>query len=300
MSRHAMSHRAASRKRSVLSRRALLGALPAAYAALSFRPLSPSAGASAGSGSGSAASGSAKGVSVTPFDGASRAVSDVGASWYYTWSSSTGDVAEPDGAEFVPMIWGADMVTERDLGSAKREGKQLLAFNEPDLPAQANMSVDDALSLWPRLQKTGLRMGAPAVASEADRKGGWLDRFLSGAADRHHTIDFIPVHWYGGDFGSGAADQLKEYLTAVHRRYGKPLWLTEYALIDFSGEEPRYPSEQEQIRFVRAAGKMLGDLSFVERHAWFTLSTKASKTGLYDDNERNATGTAYRETLNGR
>jgi len=272
--------------------------VPAACAGLALGPLALSAGASPDTARQQGAGGkdaAAKGVSVTDFDGATEAITDVGASWYYTWAASTGGTAKPGDCEFVPMIWGADKVTDEELGTAKKEGKQLLGFNEPDLPSQANMSVEDALGLWPRLQDTGLRMGAPAVASQADRKGSWLDRFLSGAADRGYRIDFIPLHWYGADFGSGAAGQLESYLKAVHDRYRKPVWLTEYALIDFSGDQPRYPSEQQQVDFVRAAGKMLRGLDFVERYAWFTLSKKASPTGLYDGNQRNATGTAYRD-----
>ena len=38
---------------------------------------------------------------------------------------------------------------------------------EPDVLAQANMSVDAALTAWPRLQDTGLTLGAPAVAVAA-------------------------------------------------------------------------------------------------------------------------------------
>lgn len=238
---------------------------------------------------------SAKGVGATPGSGVTQALKDSGASWYYNWSSTTGPIAKPTDIEYVPMIWGADAVTDTVLDQASKEGKALLGFNEPDLPTQANMTPEQALDLWPRLQSTGLRMGAPAVASGGDDTGGWLDRFMRGASERGLRVDFIPVHWFGGDFGPDAANQLRRYLQAVHDRYQKPIWLTEYGLIDYSQETPRYPNQQQQADFIKASSTMLNGLGFVERYAWFALSTATSPTGLYDGESANASGRIYRE-----
>ena len=235
-----------------------------------------------------------KGVSALNVDGVTAALADVRAGWYYTWSSNTQGIAAPAGVEFVPMIWGAGSVTDAELNQAKALGTTLLGFNEPDMAGQANMTVEQALDLWPRLQTTGMRLGAPAVAFGGDRPGGWLDRFMSGAAARGYRVDFIPLHWYGSDFSSAATNQLRGYLQAVYDRYHKPVWLTEYALIDFSGPVPRYPSQAEQADFVRNSTAMLQGLPFVERYAWFTLSTSTSPTGLYTGSTANASGAAYR------
>ncbi|MFJ5301721.1 glycosyl hydrolase [Streptomyces sp. NPDC088350] len=237
-----------------------------------------------------------KGVSLNAVDGASQALADSGASWYFNWASSTGAVTKPDGVDFVPMIWGPGSVTDAELGAAVQNGsKELLGFNEPDNAGQSNMTPEQALDLWPRLESTGLRLGAPAVASGAADDGGWLDRFMKGAGDRGLRVDFIPVHWYGSDFGPDAANQLRGYLQAVWDRYHKPVWLTEYGLIDFSQGTPRYPSEQEQTDFIRSSTQMLDSLSFVERYAWFTLSTQTSPTGLYDGTTANASGRVYHD-----
>ncbi|WP_028809560.1 glycosyl hydrolase [Streptomyces sp. 351MFTsu5.1] len=237
-----------------------------------------------------------KGVSLNPVDGASEALAASGASWYLNWASSTGAVTKPDGVDYVPMIWGPGSVTDAELSAATQGGtKELLGFNEPDNPKQANMTPEQALDLWPRLEATGLRLGAPAVAAGADLDGGWLDRFMKGAADRNLRVDFIPLHWYGSDFGPDAPDQLRGYLQAVWDRYHKPVWLTEYGLIDFSQDTPRYPGEQEQTDFIKSSTRMLDSLGFVERYAWFTLSTVTSPTGLYDGTTANAGGRAYQD-----
>ncbi|WP_329181680.1 glycoside hydrolase family protein [Streptomyces sp. NBC_01477] len=240
------------------------------------------------------ASGTRKGISVTSVSGAAQALADVGAHWFYNWSATPAGVAQPPGVEFVPMIWGAGSVTDANLAQAAQHGTELLGFNEPDLGGQANMSVQQALDLWPRLQSTGLRLGAPAVAYGGDTPGGWLDQFMSGAASRGYRVDFIPLHWYGGDFSSAAAGELRSYLQNVHNRYHKPIWLTEYALTDYSTSTPRYPTGQQQADFINAANTMLNGLSFVEKSAWFTLSAASSPTGLYNGTTPNAAGVAYR------
>ncbi|MGC2999859.1 glycoside hydrolase family protein [Streptomyces sp. G35A] len=199
--------------------------------------------------------------------------------WYYTWSTGHPGITASGGADFVPMIWGADGVTPRALAEAKAAGPYLLGFNEPDFGSQANMSVEQALDLWPRLESTGSVLGSPAVAHSGDRPGGWLDRFMTGAEQRGHRVDFIALHWYGADFRTEAAvEQLRGYLDAVHERYGKPIWLTEFALIDFS-RGTRYPTDEEQAAFLASATKMLAGLPYLQRYAWFGLGTDESGPG---------------------
>ncbi|MEU6065443.1 glycoside hydrolase family protein [Streptomyces sp. NPDC047082] len=237
-----------------------------------------------------------KGISAWEFQGVNKALADVKAGWFYTWSSGKGRIKPPRGVEFVPMIHDADSVTGAELDRAKKQGSTLLGFNEPDRPDQAHMTVHRALELWPRLQSTNMRLGAPAVATGGDVTGGWLDRFMKGAAARHYRVDFIPLHWYGADFNARrATGQLRSYLQAVHQRYKKPIWLTEYALTDFSSGTPRYPTKAQQAAFVKKSSAMLQQLPYVKRYAWFTLSTnRGDETGLYHGAKANRVGAAYR------
>jgi RNA polymerase sigma factor (sigma-70 family) len=227
------------------------------------------------------ASSSRKGVGVWSFDGVNTALAESGASWYYTWSTTHSGISGPG---FVPMIWGSGSVTSAALAQARQAGPYLLGFNEPDMGGQSNMTVDQALSLWPKLESAGKVLGSPAVAYGGDTPGGWLDRFMTGAKQKGYRVDFIALHWYGGDFTtSDAVAQLRSYLEAVHNRYGKPIWLTEFALTDFSTGTARYPSDAQQAAFLTAATKMLDGLPYVQRYAWFGLPAKdgAPSTGLF-------------------
>jgi hypothetical protein len=103
------------------------------------------------------------------------------------------------------------------------------------------------------------------------------------------------VHWYGSDFRPGpAVDHLRGYLQAVHDRYHLPIWLTEYALISFSGGT-RYPAQDQQAAFVTRSAAMLDALPYVERYAWFGLAASGSPVGtaLFQNGQATPMGVAY-------
>jgi hypothetical protein len=240
--------------------------------------------------------GSKKGVSTYDFAGNEQALKNVRVSWYYNWSPNRTKTGSDPGVEFVPMIWGTANVNAATLNAVKSQGTHLLGFNEPDFKDQSNITPEKALELWPQLQNTGLRLGSPSVAFGGDRAGGWLDTFMSGAQQRGYRVDFITLHWYGGDFSSAAVGQLRGYIEAVHNRYHKPIWLTEFALMRFEGGGAVVPTQAQQVAFVKGATAMLQSLSYVERYAWFSLPAKdANSTGLYSSGTTTTeVGAAYR------
>jgi hypothetical protein len=251
-------------------------ATPASAAQLMLRPAAAASGVT-GTAQTAAASARAKakdgqkGVAAWTFRGVSKALARSGASWYYTWAPGHAGIRTPSGTRFVPMVWGSANVTAATLRQVEGEGRYLLTFNEPDNSGQSNMTVAQALSLWPQLMATGMRLSSPAVASGAATPGGWLDQFMKGAKSRGYRVNFIALHWYGGDFTTRAAvAQLKSYLRATHARYHLPIWLTEFALIRFGGTAT-FPSARRQAAFLTAATRMLRKLSYVQRYSWFAL-----------------------------
>jgi hypothetical protein len=162
----------------------------------------------------------------------------------------------------------------------------LLGFNEPDMGGQANMSVDAALAAWPRLAATGMRLGSPAVAYGGDTAGGWLDRFMTGARQKGLRVDFITLHWYGSDFSSAAVGQFLGYVDAVHKRYGLPIWVTEYGLTNFGGS-PKYATGAQEAAFIKGTTKGMESRGYVERYAWFGLPAVGDSVdfGLYTDGD---------------
>ena len=78
--------------------------------------------------------------------------------WHYTWGSHYNVTTSP---AFVPMVKSARTLLEQDaIGWVTRQlaetkTKHLLGFNEPDVTAQANMSVDQAISCGPSSRRPG-------------------------------------------------------------------------------------------------------------------------------------------------
>ena len=241
-----------------------------------------------------------KGVGTWYFPHVHRAIAEINVSWFYTWQPHPTHITQPDRVEFVPMIWGETFVEPKQLELAKKSGSVLLGFNEPDRPDQANMTVQQALDLWPHLMATGMRVGSPATAADPSLPGSWLEEFMDRAKARGYRVDFVCVHWYGEEFDiDGAVNQLKNFLQAVHRKFQLPIWLTEYSLIRWS-DPPTYPSWEQQAEFAAKSIEMLETLPFVERYAWYSLPTwvkdGSDRNSLYyQDGRLTPAGVAYQK-----
>jgi hypothetical protein len=240
-----------------------------------------------------------KGVGAWSIKGAAPALSDLQLSWFYTWGTSPTKLRVTSAIPFVPMIWDETHVTAVETSEAKKHGNILLGFNEPDHTDQADMTVQQALDLWPQLQATGMRLGSPATAQNPAQTNSWLEQFMAGAKSRGYRVDFICVHWYGVNFNAATAtSELKSHLQSVYKKFGLPIWVTEYSLIDWT-DPPKFPSWDESAAFATQSVAMLETLPFVERFAWFSLpkyTREASETGfLYQPGPViTPTGSAYK------
>jgi len=195
-----------------------------------------------------------------------RQIRSLNASWYYSWGSAYTVTTNP---AFVPMVWSANALLHKDaLGDVARQlpatrTQHLLAFNEPDHPDQAGMTVDEAIRLWPHLQSTGLRLGSPATVGV---RSPWLDQFMTRARQANLRVDFMTMHSY-------TAPNPESFLAKVwylHHRYGRPVWVTEFAVADWSAT-PARPSRyttREIGYFMQVAVAGLRVMPFVERFAW--------------------------------
>jgi hypothetical protein len=187
------------------------------------------------------------------------------------------------------MIWDETHVDE----TVPRQSGVLLGFNEPDNTDQANMTVDQAISLWPKLMNSGLRLGSPAMAGNASTSSSWLGQFMAKANGLGYRVDFIAIHYYSAN---GDVTAFKNYLTAVYNLYQRPIWVTEWALVDWTNTS-RYTSAQNAA-FAKAALEMLDDLPFVEKHAWFAAEKAGVNTELYDSaNALTAVGQVFHDVL---
>ena len=139
----------------------------------------------------------------------------------------------------------------------------ILTFNEPDLASQGNMSPDEALSYWDKLEATGKKLSSPAITNGPDG-AKWLDEFMSKAQAQGKQVDSISLHWYGSS--SQPTDEkvaaMKSYIEGIHKKYpDKPINLTEFG-VDASGL-----SAGKDQAFLTAAEKMLNGLDYVQMYS---------------------------------
>lgn len=212
---------------------------------------------------------------------APQAIDAVGARWYYNWTPRLSKAATR--AEFVPMIWGAQNLDANLQAAVDSGARELLTFNEPDSATEANVTVEQAIALWPKLEATGLRLGSPATTTGSP----WIDQFMAVAKQRHLRVDFLCLHWYGDITAPDPVGALHDYLQTYWDRYHLPIWLTEYSGADFSFHRRR-TTVTDNARFAAAAAAMMDKLPYVERYAWFgTAWTPNSKdyptSGLYSN-----------------
>ncbi|OZJ01692.1 hypothetical protein BZG36_05368 [Bifiguratus adelaidae] len=175
-------------------------------------------------------------------------------SWIYNWSPTAPKTKKK--VEFVAMQWGSAGIDNLDKEIPKGT-KYLLAFNEPDGSSQSNLTPQQAAALWPKLEamakKHNLKLSSPATIQ---RDYTWMDEFFK--ACRHCKVDFITQHWYGTSI-----DDFKSMIRTTHSKYKRPIWVTEFAMIQSS------PSAT--LSFLKTAMAFLDSVSYVERYAWFGL-----------------------------
>lgn len=191
--------------------------------------------------------------------------------WYYNWRTDQiwSKKRHRRSVEFVPMIHSAKDVRKKIVSDLPVT--TLLGFNEPDGHGgdhQAGLSVKKAVALWPQLEARGLRLGSPATTQGGTLgRHSWQRRFMDQVAAKGLRVDFMAVHYYSKD-GNVAA--FKKWLEAVHAEYRRPIWVTEFAYIDWG--RPGAVSFSQNAAFAEAAILMMEKLPFVERHAWFAAN----------------------------
>lgn len=203
-------------------------------------------------------------------DNGAKTLSELSVSWYYDWGPVPDISGVSSHIQFVPMIWGRNGLSDETLQAVKGTGaRELLGFNEPNGKRQANMTVQEALDAWPKLEALNMRLGSPAPAGDATKPDGWLAQFMAGAKAWGYRVDFICIHPYISNFDPDEATKvLVQKATAVYNTYHLPVWITEYAMIKFDNG-PNYPSVDVQAKFAEKSAAALDKLPFVERYAWF-------------------------------
>ena len=210
--------------------------------------------------------------------------------WHYSWNRDFREEI-PDSVEFVPMFWGSGSVNDVEVDKIKQlvnagVVKNVLGFNEPDLESQSNLTVDEAVALWPKLEEIGVPLGSPAPAG---LENGWLDEFMARAQEENLRVDFICIHIYRGNNPTLFIDVEDR----IFLKYNRPIWITEMSVVDDraqSAEDNNY-TMNEVLGTMRTLLPELYKRNYVKRFAWFTGTknspnyARLASSVLYDEDD---------------
>ena len=218
--------------------------------------------------------------------------------WFYNWNFVRNPGVDAS-LPYTPMIWGMTSVnnpnafaTINHIDNAGYENI-VLGFNEPDGAKQANMTVDQAIQNWPLLANSGRRVGSPATASNPTKAGSWFANFMTAAKAGNLRIDFIAVHWYAPPNVTSFLNELD----TLYKQYNLPIWITEFAVADWTATTASKFSVDDVTAFMKAVVPELNKRPYIERFAWKTRVTSDINMGtsalFNDDGSLTSLGSVY-------
>ena len=155
---------------------------------------------------------------------------------------------------YVPMVWGYWSNTKIVIDDS---AEFVLGFNEPNHVKQSNMSPEKAAAAWRELEKNST--GKPLVSPSAAKCGAncvsteieWFDKFFELCTGCR--VDYLATHMYWCN-----ANKTMVYLESLYKRYGRKIWLTEFACA-----ESHYV--QDQLDFMGAMLPLLEEADYIYR-----------------------------------
>ena len=204
---------------------------------------------------------------------------DLELAWAYNYNDNTG-VALPNSVGFAPMIHDASWEPLSDVQArtpgwlAQTPPDYLLTYNEPDNASQANMSTNQVIGLWPALEALQLPLVGP---SEQTTLGSWENNYYSLMAANNYRVDYSAVHEY---VPPNAASLIAD-CQAVYNAYGRPVWLTEFSPVDWSG--CKCWSENDDYNFLAEFMWQAESQSWLRRYAIFPFSGTNSSPPWVDN-----------------
>jgi hypothetical protein len=209
-----------------------------------------------------------------------------GVSWAYSWAANgfnstlTGAAAEAQ-ITYFPMVWNGAGSWENQIRAYKQahpECEYILAFNEPNLTDQANMTPEQAAEEWPPVKELAqaLNMKIVAPAMNYGTLAGysdpivWLDEFFEQPGVSIDDVDALALHCY-----MSTPSAVKSFVERF-RKYGKPVWMTEFC----SWEGDNITAEKQIAYMCDVVGYFEAD-PLVERYAWFKYDGSTTKNPQY-------------------
>jgi len=219
-----------------------------------------------------------RGVCVNKLSAEDFAALQPGVSWFYNWHYESADVRP--GMDYLPMVWTSS--PDRIAGAkryldSKPKPRMLMGINEPNLSGQANLNPQQAAEVWKELSRMAKAKGVPltgphmAISAPGNEIVKGYDPIQKKERNLSYMIDFLDAffHYAGKDSTDGIGihaygnvGELKWAVGELHKKYGKPIWVSEFA-------EWGARDVEAEIRYMIEAVDFMERAPHVAGYAWF-------------------------------
>ncbi|XP_045173426.2 uncharacterized protein LOC123534984 [Mercenaria mercenaria] len=179
--------------------------------------------------------------------------------WYYHHFTNCTNI-ESHKYNHIPMAWGYD---PRHTIGVPSDTWAILGFNEPNFHSQSNLTAAQAVTHWREIEKHshGRPLVSPAAApcsTQSKCYGNsfdWFDEFFR--LCQGCRVDYLATHAYHCH-----GDTTMAYLRNLYHKYGKKIWLTEFAC-------PNSHDIHKQLKYMQELLPQLEAADFVYRYSWY-------------------------------
>jgi len=218
-----------------------------------------------------------------------------GVSWFYNWHFETKDTPPSDAAmEFIPMGWGDSQESldglDHYLRDADKKPRVVLAINEPNLKGQSFISPEQTAALYKKIKDIAdhyqLAVVGPnmSLGSPADSSITALDPIENKQVTYTFMVPFLKAFdYFLGDVKTpalglhtyGEIGEMKWAVESMHKEFGCPIWVTEYA--DWHASD-----DAAEREYLIQATDFLERTPYVQGYAWFKERADNKKISLLD------------------
>ena len=223
------------------------------------------------------------GLNVNKWPYYEQNITALNVNWSFNWGLNAYSF-QPYGIDHMPMKWGNGASGWSDYALALPNWRgvgppiRLQGFNEPNLASQSDVPVEDAVAAWTRLEAAKLPLVSPAPTNwNVD----WLASFMGEVETQGLRVDTVAIHNYVQHTNP---DAFINNIINTFNTFGRPVWVTEYAVVLWSGDTPTW-TDDDVYTFLAEVLYRMELLPELERYAIFPYPNEQpskSPSALFD------------------
>jgi len=184
--------------------------------------------------------------------------------YVYTWTPTCPKGYESTGLKCAPMLWGPKQVDDFRKLRQSQGASILMGMNEVNEPGQSNMSPQQGAQLWNSeirpFGSQGFTLVSPSVTCSSTGIQWFRDFFAGCGGNDKCGVNILNIHIY-----VSSTDTFISQVEQYYKEFGLPIWVSEYACQDFSGQNKQCSTDQIW-NFYKTMGAWFAKTDYVYAH----------------------------------